>query len=90
MTLFNPDNRGRSAAHKRLYTYCEMAYTIVDFPVAALFVIGSILFFQAATTFVGTWLFLIGSILVGLGPKIQLYREMMFLRMKDYNGITGG
>ncbi len=90
MQLFNPDTRNRSEMHKRLYAYCELAYTVVDFSAAALFVIGSILFFQEATTYVGTWLFLVGSVQFGLRPSIKLYREIMFLRLKDFDDVTGG
>ena len=38
----------------------EIAFTIVDFLAASLFVIGSILFFNEPTVYAGTWLFLIG------------------------------
>lgn len=89
MKLFDPQNHTRSAAHRKVYAYCELAYTIVDFSAAALFVIGSILFFSAATTYVGTWLFLVGSILFGLRPSIKLYREIAYLRIGDYDDLTG-
>ncbi|AFO87926.1 YrhK-like protein [Phaeobacter inhibens] len=88
MPLFHPDNRNRSDQHKKIYAYCEIAYTIVDVSAAVLFVVGSVLFFQEATTYVGTWLFLIGSILFGLRPTIKLYREYTYLRMGDYEDIT--
>ncbi|UWR71064.1 YrhK family protein [Phaeobacter inhibens] len=87
MPLFQPDNRNRSDQHKKIYAYCEIAYTIVDVSAAVLFVVGSVLFFQEATTDVGTWLFLIGSILFGLRPTIKLYREYTYLRMGDYEDI---
>ncbi len=88
MKLFNPTNHTRSAAHQKVYAYCELAYTIVDFSAAVLFVIGSILFFSAAETYVGTWLFLMGSILFGLCPTIKLIRELAYLRIKDYGDIA--
>lgn len=90
MKLFNPDNHTKSEQHKRIYALCEMAYTAVDFSAAALFVIGSILFFNERTTYVATWLFVIGSILFGLRPTIKLYREVGYLRLGDYDGITKG
>ena len=89
MKLFNPENHTRSAAHKRVYAYCEFAYTIVDFSAASLFVIGSILFFSASTTYLGTWLFLIGSVLFGLRPSIKLCREFAYLRLNDYDDVAG-
>jgi hypothetical protein len=88
MKLFNPDNLVRSDQHKKIYAYCELAYTIVDVSAAVLFVIGSILFFSEATTYVATWLFVIGSVLFGLRPTIKLYREFAYLRMGDYNDIA--
>ncbi|MDO4906626.1 YrhK family protein [Neisseria sp.] len=81
MPIFHPDNRSRSPLHKKIYAYSELAYTIVDFSAALLFVIGSILFFSARTTYAGTWLFLIGSVLFGLRPTIKLCREFAYLRL---------
>lgn len=37
MRLFNPDNRTRSAEHKRVYALYELAYTLNDFGAALLF-----------------------------------------------------
>lgn len=78
----------RSAEHKKIYAYCELAYTIVDVSAAVLFVIGNILFFGEATTYAGTWLFLVGSVLFGVRPTIKLYREFAYLRIEDYKGVT--
>lgn len=88
MKLFNPDNHQRSDAHKKIYAYFELAYTVVDVSAAALFVIGSILFFRESTTDLGTWLFLVGSILFGLRPTLKLIREFAYLRVGDYDDIT--
>ncbi len=90
MKLFNPDNHTRSAGHKKIYAYCELAYTIVDFSAAALFVVGSVLFFSAQTTYFGTWLFLIGSIFFGLRPTIKLFREAAYLRLDAYDDVVKG
>lgn len=90
MPLFDPENRTRSAAHKRLYAMYEIAYTINDVGAAALFVVGSILFFSESTTYAGTWLFLIGSIMFGLRPLIKLMREVRLMRLRDYDDITKG
>ena len=90
MKLFNPENHLKSDDHKRLYAFCELAYTVVDFSAAALFVVGSILFFSEATTYVGTWLFLVGSVLFGLRPTIKLYREIGYLRLGDLDDIAKG
>ena len=50
--------------------------------------IGSILFFNEATTYLGTWLFLIGSVLFGMRPTIKLIREIAYLRVGNYQDIT--
>lgn len=88
MKVFNPENHTKSDAHKRLYALCEVAYTVVDFSAALLFVIGSILFFSESTTYVATWLFVVGSVLFGLRPTIKLYREIGYLRLGDYDHIA--
>ena len=87
MKLFHPDNRNRSEAHKRIYAIHELAYTINDVGAAALFVIGSILFFKETTAYAGTWLFLLGSVMFGLRPMIKLVREIRYLRMGDYDDM---
>ena len=86
MTLFHPDNHRKSEAHKRLYAQSELAYTIVDVMAAALFVLGSILFFFESTAYAGTWLFLVGSILFGARPSIKLYRELRYRQLNDEGG----
>lgn len=88
MNFFDPDNHTRSAKHRKIYAYCELAYTLVDVSAAALFVVGSILFFGAATTYAGTWLFLVGSVLFGLRPTIKLYREFAYLRIGHYEEVA--
>ena len=88
MKFFDPDNHTKSADHKRIYATCEIAYTVVDFSAAALFVIGSILFFQESTTYIATWLFLVGSVLFGLRPTIKLYREIGYLRLASNDDIA--
>lgn len=86
MKLFDPDNHKQSPAHKEVFMACEIAYTVVDFLAAALFVVGSILFFKEATTYVGTWLFLIGSVFFGLRPSIKLYRELRYVALQKEQG----
>lgn len=88
MRLFDPENRTRSAEHKRIYALYELAYTINDFGAALMFVIGSIMFFSEKWTHFGTWLFLIGSIMFGLRPAIKLARELKYLRMGDYDDVV--
>lgn len=85
--LFSPDNHTKSEAHKRIYAYTELAYTTVDFLAAATFVVGSFLFFSASTTYAGTWLFVIGSVLFGLRPSIKLAREWAYIRAGRYDEV---
>lgn len=83
MKIFDPANHTRSHTHRKIYAYAELAYTLVDFSAAALFVVGSILFFSEDTVYLGTWLFLIGSILFGMRPTIKLVREIAYRRLDD-------
>ncbi len=89
MKLFDPANHLRSYTHRQIYAYAELAYTFVDFSAAALFVVGSILFFSASTTYAATWLFLIGSILFGMRPTIKLVREIAYRRVDVPDDVTG-
>ncbi len=88
MRMFNPQNHTRSEAHRKVYAYCELAYTAVDFTAAVLFLVGSVLFFNPSTTYAGTWLFVVGSVLFGLRPTIKLIREITYLRMGDYDDVS--
>jgi len=81
MKLFQPDNGRLSARHAEIWAAYELAYTIVDFTAAGMFVVGSVLFFFPATTYAGTWLFLIGSICFALRPTIRLAREIRLLSL---------
>ena len=88
MTIFHPGNSMLSSRHQKIHALCEIAHTAVDFSAAALFVVGSILFFYPKTTDVGVWFFLIGSIFFGLRPTIKLVRELAYLRLGDYTDVA--
>lgn len=87
MSFFNPENHTLSARHRKIYAIHVIAYTAIDFTAAALFIVGSALFFDPATTYAATWLFLIGSIFFGLRPATVLLRELAYLRAGDYQDI---
>ena len=55
-----------------------------------MFVIGSILFHSSATSYAGSWLFLVGSVMFGLRPTIKLYREFAYLRVGDLDDLAKG
>lgn len=88
MALFEPQNRNRSARHRRLWAAFEVAYTIVDFGAAASFVVGSVLFFFEELQTAGTWLFLIGSILFAAKPSIRLARELKLAAIGDTEDLA--
>lgn len=73
--MFSPDKSGRGEDYNRRYAAYELAYTIVDFAAAGLFVVGSVMFFFEEWQTPGTWCFLIGSIFFALKPTIRLVRE---------------
>ncbi len=90
MAFFNSENHNRGAAHGKTYDYCELSYTTVGFSAVALFVIGSVPFFNKITKHSGTWLFLIGSVLVGMRPAIKLACKCAYLRVGNYQDIAEG
>ena len=84
MTLFHPENRERWKQHPKLYAAYEIAYTAVDFGAAALFIVGSVMFFYPSWETPGVWMFLIGSILFAAKPTLRLARELhMAARGRD-------
>ncbi len=88
MKAFDPTKHSCSATHKKIYAWSALAYTIVDFAAAALFVVGSVLFFSESTTYDATWLFLIGSVFFGLRPTITMLREIAYIRAGDYADVA--
>ncbi|MEM6676977.1 MAG: YrhK family protein [Pseudomonadota bacterium] len=60
--------------HKRIGRLYDLAHLLVDFMAAALFVIGSVMFFFEAWLYPGTWCFLIGSIFFAVKPTLRLVR----------------
>lgn len=53
----------------------EFYYNLNDILIAVWFIIGSVLFFWEATTAIGTWLFLIGSLELLVRPFIRIGRN---------------
>ena len=87
-TLFHPENRNLSPAHAKIWAAFEVASTVVDFTAAGLFIVGSALFFKESTTYVATWMFLVGSFFFGLKPAIRLVRELKFLSMGKVDEVA--
>ncbi|MAZ04273.1 MAG: N-acetyl-gamma-glutamyl-phosphate reductase [Sneathiella sp.] len=87
MKLFDPNNHTCSKKHEEIYAFYALIYTIVDFSAAIFFIGGSILFFYESTTYIGTWLFLIGSIFFALRPTTRLLRELAYIRAGKYEEI---
>lgn len=87
MKFFNPNNRTASEVHQKISAVFTLIYTLIDFSAAVLFVWGSILFFNENTTYQATWMFLIGSIFFGLRPTTTLIRELIYLRLGDYEQV---
>lgn len=59
----------------------EVLSIVNDILVALWFVIGSVLFFHEATTYAGTWMFLVGSIELMIRPLIRLARRVHLRRI---------
>ncbi len=59
----------------------EIASIVNDILVALWFIVGSVLFFWEATTRLGTWMFLAGSIQLLIRPAIRLTRHVHITRL---------
>jgi uncharacterized membrane protein YgdD (TMEM256/DUF423 family) len=83
MHLFRAENATKSHRHRATFAAFEIAHTLADFGAAIMFIIGSIMFFFDAWQTMGTWLFLIGSILFACKPSLRLARELRLVAMGD-------
>jgi len=79
--LFRHELRSLTAKHRALTRNYEILYHVNDFVAGLTFVIGSLLFFSASTEYVGTWLFVVGSILFTLRPGINVARDLHLTRL---------
>lgn len=59
----------------------EVLCILDDLLIAVFFVVGSILFFRDATATAGTWLFLLGSVMMLIRPMIGLTRRVHLQRL---------
>lgn len=66
----------------------ETLSIVNDISIALLFLVGSVLFFSESTTYAGTWLFVIGSVLLLLRPTIRLSRRF-HLQRRHGDGAAG-
>lgn len=83
--FFEPKGTRMGARLRRLHALYDIAYTLVDFSAAVLFIVGSWMFFYASLMTAGTWLFLIGSVLFAVRPTLRLAREIATLRHPEEN-----
>ncbi|HWN27391.1 MAG TPA: YrhK family protein [Actinomycetospora sp.] len=68
----------------------EVLSIVNDILIAIWFLVGSILFFSEATTYAGTWLFVLGSVELLIRPMIRLARRVHLQRLPDTrSGATG-
>jgi hypothetical protein len=68
----------------------EVASIVNDILVALWFLIGSVLFFSDATTYAGTWLFVLGSVELLIRPVIRLSRRVHLQRLPAGPGSPPG
>ncbi|OCW56758.1 YrhK family protein [Hoeflea olei] len=88
MALFKPSTRRRYRADPKAYARFELAYTMVDVMAAALFVIGSVMFFSEAWQTPGTWCFLVGSVCFALKPTLRIIREVRYYEDSDFDDLV--
>ncbi|MBP1850660.1 YrhK family protein [Rhizobium halophytocola] len=88
MALFRPENRTKSQRNRRIYAIYEIAYTLVDFSAAFLFLIGSVLFFYKSLETPAIWCFVIGSVFFALKPTLRVIREFQYLAEGDWEDLA--
>lgn len=66
----------------------EIASILNDLLIAVWFLVGSILFFREATTYAGTWLFVLGSAQLAIRPTIRLGRRIHLQRRAQAQNRT--
>ncbi|KUG59012.1 YrhK family protein [Nesterenkonia jeotgali] len=59
----------------------ETLSIVNDFLIALAFTVGSVFFFRESTMTAGTWLFLLGSVLLMVRPTIRLIRRTHLIRV---------
>jgi hypothetical protein len=79
VALFQVQHHLETADHRRIYAAYELAYTIVDFSAAILFLVGSVLFFYKALEDPAIWCFVVGSACFALKPTLRLARELHYV-----------
>ncbi|CAN5467327.1 hypothetical protein BH23ACT6_BH23ACT6_09820 [soil metagenome] len=66
----------------------EVLGILDDLLIAGFFIVGSILFFAADTATAGTWLFLLGSLMMLIRPLIALTRRVHLRRFHPTLPVT--
>lgn len=74
------DQKKQRAAVDHRY---ENLHILNDFALAFWFLVGSICFFYAHLTFLGTWLFVIGSAQMMIGPLIRVAHKLHIKRLEE-------
>ncbi|MBD3661103.1 MAG: YrhK family protein [Arenibacter algicola] len=88
MALFQLEHHTASDRHRRIYAAYELAYTLVDFLAAMLFLVGSVLFFFPSLEKPAIWCFVVGSACFALKPSLRLARELHYLRIGDTEDLA--
>ncbi|MDW4498594.1 YrhK family protein [Sulfitobacter sp. D35] len=86
--LFHRERRNQNPRSQRVYALFEIAYTVVDFTAALLFLVGSVMFLSEDWQTVGTWLFIVGSCCFMAKPTIRLVRELKLAAIGDTEDLA--
>jgi hypothetical protein len=81
MKLLDPVLNDLTPRHVEIFWRYQVVRTAVDFGAAICFVVGSAFFFFASMTTPADWLFLLGSILFGIKPTIDMVRSLHLRRL---------
>lgn len=86
--LFSKNNHNQSSRHAQIYAWYEIAFTVVDFLAAFLFLVGSVMFLDEARHTAATWCFISGSVFFALKPSIRISREIHYMIMGDVEDLA--
>ena len=80
----------RTPRHAEIWSRYEKIYTALDFAAALSFLVGSVMFYDAALHVPATTLFVIGSAFFAAKPTVRMLRELHLARLPLPGDDMGG
>jgi hypothetical protein len=79
--MFEDGLANRSHRHREVWRWYQIAYDVNDLCAGALFVVGSLLFYDESQQVAATTLFVIGSLAFCVRPLIHVLRDFHLTRL---------